>query len=630
MSDSLFLQSEADLAEQRYRSFTETLKSYLNEPVTTTIQSRVPVQLSESVYELAAAAGLTVEEYVISDVGKAIREAEASVAEWLKIQSMAAIEGQIKTNDGEFPINRNTTALIKERVQQAKETLEKVYEYSYMAGGLSHQELVTRVLVKKATKGDMRAIEYMGNRTDGRPGETMEVDTEYDNAFNVYQIIHTLFDKQLEVLNSGTGTKLICCTRRAGKTHLIVASCAIEALRTPNTTCIILGETMENEEALVETAWNKIVDKCKLRDRRGKRLNWRHLDNGSRIIVCGLSNTKDPDKLLGFGAKVIAIDEFFALKDKLLDYLVKEVLRPMQMDYPNDYKFICAGTPPRTKGSYGEMAWRKWEVPHYFWTYKDNPYPADPAEKERYVNEELAELGLDMTSIYARREYGGEWIYDEDIQLYPTYHVYDPKDVIPQFHIDQILVGIDYGVSDNDVVLGIAWDNEARRGYVWHEDKFNRLDIKDHSISQLDYLKSRVLYVWERALQFFPNMEPKEANKRILWDADDNDQKVTDDFNINLRLKLFPELRLNIRNAHKTDTVFMQDKIKEVLTTGALLLIKDGIMCNECDRTVLTRGPGGQIYPTIDNKVYHPDALQAARYALYNVLGEESPKKHGA
>ena len=623
---------EDDPGEIAGQSLTATVKAFLEGSVDDYYQEMMIAPDTDSIYAKSQAAGLTLQQYVQKDPDRAIREAEGSLQQWLEIQASGSLEGIINTTEGKRVLSRNMAKLLDNRVSYAQKMLEQVNEFAYAAykdGEKKKDHLVRTAYTRAVYKNDSRMLIYLMDRVDGRPGESRTVDLDYDNAYNVYQIIHTLFDKQLEVLNSGSGTKLVCCSRRAGKSHMLTAACFIEALRQSNTTVLYIGQTMENTEYIFESAANKIIDKCKLRDKRGKRLNWKHLDNGSRIHICGLSNTQDPDKILGFGAKIIVVDEFFALKDQLLDYLIKEVLRPMQMDYATEYKFICAGTPPRTKGTYGEHAWKTWNVPHYFWTYKDNPFPVDPVAKEEYVLNELAEMGLDMTSVYARREYGGEWIYDEDLLLYPEFHTYDPREVYPSYNIDMVLFGIDYGVSDSDALIGIAWDTAGRRGYIFHEDKFSRLDIKDRTVSQLQHLEGQVKYAWGKSLEFFPSLSPKEANKRILWDADDSDQKVSDHFNMNIRLDEHPDLRLNIQNAHKTGKTIMFDKIRDLLRTAGLLLIKDGKTVKECEKTVLRRGPNGQIYPDVDMKVYHPDILPALRYALWNVIGEESAPKQG-
>jgi len=581
-----------------------------------------------SVLHYAGKEGLTLQAFVYQNPRKAMMIAEASLNEWLKIQTTCAIEGSISTTAGTVMLTKNMVKLIDSRVEMAQKQLEQVYELAYTAPAFTNEQRkqhLIRVAYRKAVeRGDTRMMIYLMDRIDGRPGEAKVADLDYDNAFNVYQIIHMLFDKQLEVLNSGSGTKLICCSRRAGKTLLLVAACLIECLRAPNTVCIYIGETMELTEQLIDSTINFIIDKCKLRDKRGKRFNWRRMDNGSMILVRGLSNTKDPDLIRGNKAKIIVIDEFFHLKSDLLEYLQREVLQPMQMDYADDYMFLCAGTPPPVKGTYGEYAWKTWDVPHFFWTWRDNPHPVSVEEREAYVNNVIREKGLDWTSPFVRREYGGEWIYDDDLLLYPEVHTYNPREAYPAFNIDQVLFGIDYGVGDHDTLIGIAWDNSGRRGYEFMAEKFNRLDIKDRTISQLQYLEQCVLVAWERALEFFPTLDPKEANKRILWDADDNDQHITDHLNMNLRLKDHPTLRLNIQNAHKTDKVMMFDKIRDLLRTANLLLIDGGKTHKECQQTVLKRGPNGQVYPEVDLKAFHPDLLPAMRYALWNVIGQES------
>jgi hypothetical protein len=609
------------------KSVTETLHTLLE------TRSRAPSRDTGSilggtgtVFDLAAQAGLTLEQYVEEGPTRAVREAEAQLAEWLRIQAAAAIEGEIRTDTAVYALTNPMVRLIEKRIDTATEQLKQIREMAAIAllDGETNREVLSQALFSRAVKqGDTRALTYLADRVDGRSAESRIAELDRDYSYNIYVLLHQLFDKQLEVLNSGNGTKLVCTSRRAGKTVLLSAMCLMECLRKQNTTCIYIGETLELTEGLVNGCLNEMVDTLNLRAMNGKRLDWRHLDNGSQILVRGLSNTKDPDQIRGHKAKIIVIDEFFHLKSELLEYLQQEVLQPMQMDYANDYKFICAGTPPSIKGTYGEWAWKNWDVPHFFWTFRENPHPVDAQEREHYVEQVLHEKGLDWDSAFARREYGGEWVYDDDLLLYPEFHCYDPEEAIPNFNIDMVLFGMDYGVSDSDTLIGVAWDSEHRRGYVFHEDKFNRLDIKDRTVSQLEHLKVRVNHAWRVALDFFPTFGDKEANKRILWVADDNDQHLTEYFNVNCRI-MGKDIRLNIMNAHKKDKVFMFDKIRDLLRTASLLLIEGGKTALECQQTVLKRGLNGQVYPEVDDKVYHPDLLPALRYLLYQVVGQEN------
>ena len=452
-------------------SFTELSRQMFQEDVKLPwYKSDMREQVDEgldSIYEIAAAHHVPVFEFVQKDPEYAVMCVEMSYAKWTNVMTQAALTGTIATEDGNVAVSKNQVKVLELRIKQAKYELDYVTDLamSCCTEGKKRDHLLRTLYMNAVMHRDTRALIYLIDRVDGRPAESRVAELSYDNAYNIYMILHTLFDKQLNVLNAGNGTILVCCSRRAGKTHMLVACLLIECMRRPNTKCIYIGETMELSEGLIDSAANEIVEKCHLQDKKGKRFNWRRMDNGSEILVRGLSNTKDPDQIRGNKAKVIVIDEFFHLKPDLLEYLQREVLQPMQMDYADDYKFLCAGTPPQVKNTYGEMAWKTWEVPHFTWTWRDNPHPVDVAAREAYVEQVLEEKGLTWDSPFARREYLGEWAYDDDLILYPNFKVYDPQEGIPAWKISRIFFGLDYGCSDNDAIFGVAWSDDQGKCY---------------------------------------------------------------------------------------------------------------------------------------------------------------------
>ena len=110
-------------------TITSSVQRYLDSSMTLKI---FPAQVTstESVLERAVASGLSVEEYVRAQPVQAIRESEAHYLEWLRIQSAAAVEGCISTENGTFNVSKQTANLIKDRVKSAREDVQKVYEYS--------------------------------------------------------------------------------------------------------------------------------------------------------------------------------------------------------------------------------------------------------------------------------------------------------------------------------------------------------------------------------------------------------------------------------------------------------------------------------------------------------------------
>jgi hypothetical protein len=580
----------------------------------------------DSVYEAAEAHGMTLLDYIHQFPNTAVRLAERNLANWTRILSNAALTGMIDTDTGTTKVNKMIQELIQSRVEAAQAALDQVMGYAISAvseGTLRKDQLIQTLYNQAIVKGNTKAMMYLIDRIEGRVGELKNSALDYSNTSNIYNILCTMFDKQLDVLNSGPGTKIICCSRRAGKTHLAAALCLIECLRMPNVTCLYIGKTMELAEGLLFGAMNLIIDTCRLKDAKGNRLNFKKFDNGSNIMIRGLSNTKDPDMIRGHKAKIIIIDEFFHItEDGLLEYMMQEVLEPMQMDFASDHRMLLIGTPPKIKGTFGEKMWIESKVPHFKWTFRDNPYPIGQ-DKEMYVESKLKEKGLDWTSVYAQREYGGDFVYDEDSLLYPEFKTYNPAEYTPQLNITNIYCGLDYGVSDSTALVGIAWDSALRRGFVFFESKFNRLQV-DKGISMLEHLKREVLYLWEMAFDFFPSYSTYEANKLILWDADTSDKTLTDELKYNVHLpKEDTKIVLQIGDAHKTDKILMHDKCRDLLRTGALLLPAGSKIVQECEKTILVRDDNGNIMPDVDERYYHPDLLPSMRYAMWNAVGTE-------
>ena len=572
--------------------------------------------------KVAGARGKTLEAYIAEHPAEAVAYQEEYNALWLGIAATAAITGTITLdNDKVLTVSKNQTKLLEIMLNKNEKDLKLVRQLASASAPTRAQGIINSMYHAAISNGSVPNQQYFVDRVTGRPAISIKAAMTYDNHLNLYLIMNMMFDKQQEVLESGIGTILICCTRRAGKTLLLCGILLMEALRTPGCTVIYVGETMELSEQLVDEKMQQFVRQLGLRNENGGPLDWRHLGNGSTILVRGLSNTKDPDQIRGKGAKVIVIDEFFHLRSELLGYLQREVLEPMQMDYADSYKFICAGTPPPVRGTYGEAAWNDWKCKKFSWTWRDNPHPVSVEAREEYIKRVLAEKGLTIDSPFARREYFGEWVYEDGLLLYPEFHTYQPQE-LPSLHWDRILIGLDYGVSDNDAIVALAWNDAEETGFVFYEEKFNRLSLKEREIeeSQLSYLKRKVTEVWSRSIHMFPDMAPKEANKRIFWNADDSDQHVSDELRFDVTLPEDPSLGILIENAHKTDRTLMYDKIRDALRTGALLLPANGLCAKECEQTILLRGDKGEIYNEVDHRAFHPDALPALRYAACNVM----------
>ena len=204
-------------------SFTELSRQMFNEEIKLPwYESAKRHEVDEgldSVYEIASANHLPLLQFIAEDPEYAVMCVEMSYAKWTNVMTQAALTGCLTTEEGNVSITKNQIHALELRIKQAKYELDLVTDYAVsMSGeGKKRDHLLRTLYMNAVMHRDTKAIIYLIDRLDGRPGEARVAELSYDNAYNIYMILHTLFDKQLNVLNAGNGTILVCCSRRAGK-----------------------------------------------------------------------------------------------------------------------------------------------------------------------------------------------------------------------------------------------------------------------------------------------------------------------------------------------------------------------------------------------------------------------------
>lgn len=580
----------------------------------------------DSVYAYANSKNLPLLNLLDLEPVETLMYAEACVAKWEQVLCEASLTGTLVHNSKKYYVDKNQILLLKTRVDNARADLAMLQKNSGVVpidGGL-RKETLMNALYKKAVAGDLNAMKYLYDRVEGKVANEQDVDTEYSTKPLIYDIIMHFHAKQLEVLNSGSGTKICECSRRSGKSRLMAAWALMTCLSKPRTNALIIGQTQELEEGIVDAELQMMIDDLQLKDSKGKRLNWRRLENNSKLMVRGLSNTRQPDVIRGFGrAKFVGIDEFFHLDDTDLEYLQENVITPMQQDFGMEFIQLLCGTPASRRGTWGDKVWDTWKIPHFHWTSFDNPYEPDP---DAFIDRICLERGITRDHPTIRREYLGEHgIYETEWMLYPRWETYNlEKDgVYPQINVDSIYCGIDYGTRACSALVAVAWDTVARRGFVWFESKFTMNECGPGE-AQFERLQEMVRQCWSQAFTFFPKMPKKEANNCMVWSADYSDKMLTQllAYKVNLQGET---LHINIQDAMKGkgSKNLMRDKIRGLLATGSLLLPEDGLTETECKLTMLKKDKLGNVTDQLDDKLFHPDILPALRYALWEPMQKE-------
>lgn len=416
-----------------------------------------------------------------------------------------------------------------------------------------------------------------------------------DLEFIQYKLFKQFFKEQREVLYEINHAKRIvcCCSRRAGKTDL--ASGAIDvASMIPNTRIIYINLTYTN--ALTQIFENTVErsEKSGLAitnsSKSAGEIEW---SNGSSLRICGNSNNAEIDKLRGEKrVSLVIIDEFFHQRN--MEYAINEVIGPLMLDISNS-TILCLGTPPRIPKTYGERVWKVekgWKKFH--WTASDNPYIPN---YEEFIEELCKNKGITKDAPFIQREYYGViGAYDTEASVFKDYKTYkadEPLDFIPE----KVALGIDIGFEDNNAIIALAYNNEKAR--VIEERKFNRASISE--------IIKQVNEVYSNSKKFLIENNNNANISDVSIYCDTNNKELV--------YELYSVQKLPAYTCYKYNKALAISQMAEFCRTSKIVIPEDGILADECDRTLYKRDEEDNILSEIDDELFHPDALMALLYA---------------
>lgn len=416
-----------------------------------------------------------------------------------------------------------------------------------------------------------------------------------DIDFLEYRVMKQLFKEQREVfLDTMVRRKCIMCSRRAGKTELN-ARLLVRCCATPNSPCLYVNLTFANA---INQTFDKILECAKAVElpvqQSSKADGFIIFSNGSSITFKGNTNKAEADKIRGYKYRLAIIDE--AQSQVNMNYLINEVVEPLLMDFA-DSVMILTGTPPRVKNTYFEKAWNSKEWQNYHWTMFENPYIPNAEEQLEKI---CAEKGLTKESDFIQREYFGVIAYDSEAQVFKGYQTY--KEVPEDFMPTDVVIGVDFGFSDYNGVVSLAFNKYTMECYAFHENKFN----KSTSTAVIECIKNHYenakMFMVDRAKRL--NKDVDLANITIVTDS--NEKTICYELSVNEKLPAYP--------CYKYDKVMAISQLSDWCRTGKIKVPEDGYLAEEFDMTVYKRDDNDNITSEIDDS-YHPDIADALLYA---------------
>jgi len=471
-------------------------------------------------------------------------------------------------------------------------------------------------IMNDAKRGDMRAMGFMAEFLYGKNSVMSETDGADDmdaNEYLLFRIQRRLHSGQLGVWHDGSRSQILCMPRRWGKSFLLF-SMMVRTCLEPESRCLYVGRSIKEAEkqfAEMRMDWLSRMNLPPGTDLKSM------FPPTSWIDVYGLSPGTDGTGIRGRKYKLVVYDEFFHLREDYLQFFEDSIIAPMQRDFP-DWRAVRAGTPPEVAGTLGEEEWNNalegkngWKA---FTTHDPDENPnISPFEewfREKFPNRRVTEP-------FAQREFFARWVYDTEALMFPDYHTYDARQALPPQTITHILIGGDFGYNDESAVVGVAWDNGTKSGYVFHEKAFNFLTTPK-GIGVQEHLDKVCCETWERAIDLIGvnNLD------KIIWRFDSANPADIQRLRKNVKARQLPHSRthINIVGAYKMQQEFMHDRMKVMFRSGDLLVPEGGPLEKELRQTIFRRDEAtGLVTNEIDER-FHPNLIPALRYGLEYVL----------
>ena len=412
-----------------------------------------------------------------------------------------------------------------------------------------------------------------------------------DLDFLKFRIMNTLYKEQRDVCLDNYRKKIIIGSRRIGKTELAARLLLADALY-PNHHAVFISMKFENA---IRQCYPLVLDLAQSLglsiERDSKADGEIAFTNGSNILFKGNNNKSEADKLLGYKFSCAVIDE--GQNQINLMYLIDTVLSPAMTDY-EDSRLVIIGTPPRVPHTAVETIWKEYhEWHHYSWDMTKNPFLHNVDE---YIQSICRSKGITEDAPFIQREMRGQWSYDQEAMAFKDYKTFEPGQE-PDFPIDYIYIGNDYGWAAYNGIVGVAINKRLKKGYVFFEEKFNKASVTDIVES---------------------NKRAMEAGRKLLikYDAPINNiQIVGDTSDTSIIYEMYSVHHMPAYQCYKYDKDEAIAQLAELCRTGQILIPKNGKVADEFDQIVYKRDEADNITSELDDDIFHGDISMALLYA---------------
>lgn len=430
-----------------------------------------------------------------------------------------------------------------------------------------------------------------------------EKEMNKDRDFMAYRIYKQFYDKQREVMYEINHRRkiMVLTSRRTGKSTMdagIITAVASKG----NSPIIYFNLTFQNG---VKQIFDLVVEysesiglSISSKSKADGLIEW---TNGSKLKILGNSNNAEADKARGFKARLVIIDEIGHQRN--INYLLNEVLLPLMADY-EDSTLLLTGTPSRVPHHFSTKIWEEDDsYRKYNWNFTENPYI--PKAKE-FINEVCESKGLTIESPFIQREYFGKIVADTEALIFKdrkTYTADEKEKLLKSLNPTDIAIGVDYGFSDYNSIISVAYNRHSKRAMVIKEAKFNRAGVSE--------IVQSIISQYDQAKDILQKNRINSDGHLFIY-CDTNEESITADLMNKYNLPAF--------NCYKYDKMYAIEMLSEELRTGRMLVQQGGYLDEEMDKTLYARDENDNIINALDEETFHADAVMALLYATRKVF----------
>ena len=427
-----------------------------------------------------------------------------------------------------------------------------------------------------------------------------------------------LFPRQIEAVNLIRDHRytLLRGGARSGKTFLILRRQCYWAYKYKKSKHLVARRFAADIRG---SAWGetlpKVLDSCGFIEGIDYELNHTLMEvqftNGSKMVFAGLDQGERADKVLGREYSTIYINECSDISWQSIKVIRSRLAE--NVGCPN--KFICDLNPVGiTHWSHKvfieliDPETREKLDPSMYGTMRINPQDNESLSDE-YIKHELGSLTGDAR----RRFLEGEYTAVDELKVFSPIAYFEQEEFLAWgkkvgWGNVRLCAGLDLGFDDSDAFAIIAFAPGHEDEWVIFESSVPGQTVKALS----DVMHAGIAYAYSLPL----------TNKSILiyGDTGGGGKKSIADLKVTYKLPIMPAYKV-----HRDLAVRM---LKDDVNLGVVHIRRKGAFDVECDQIMWTKIPDGAILQIVDDKVYHPNVMDAILYAKRYLWRYGNPRRN--